>query len=178
MTKKTGVKKRAVSGKAEKTIVRTLYGKGDKVTELSINLFGEDAAKRYCQNTNALQLRGGKWTHAAIVEEGDKIIIKRPPSAGKDITLLNHLDDRGIQKTLRTLDAFTLCLALKNAPKAVRDKVFRNMSKQAAEMLQEDLDYMGPVKASRVRAAQNDIAAIVDTLALNGEIEIIDEYFV
>jgi flagellar motor switch protein FliG len=37
---------------------------------------------------------------------------------------------------------------------------------------------MGPVKASRVRAAQNDIAAIVDTLALNGEIEIIDEYFV
>jgi flagellar motor switch protein FliG len=112
------------------------------------------------------------------VEESGKIIIKKPPAAGKDIGLLLCLHDMAIQKTLRKLDALTLMYALKNAPEAVRDKVFRNMAPRAAEIFKEDLGYVGKVPLSKVRAAQNQIAAIVDTLALNGKIEIIDEKFV
>ncbi|MDR1586458.1 MAG: hypothetical protein LBS57_03260 [Treponema sp.] len=171
MTKKTA---KPATEKNEKIIVLSFYGKGEAVTELSINMFTPAAAKKHCQNINALELKGGKWVHAAIVEESDKIIIKKPPTAGKDITLLNHLDDRSIQKLLHKLDALTLCLALKNAPKAIQDRVLKNMEKRHAVILKEDMDYMGAVKVSKVRAARNEIAVIVDTLDLNGEIEILD----
>ena len=43
-----------------KTIVRTFYGKGDMVTDFFVNLFDEETAKRYCQNTNGLRLKGDK----------------------------------------------------------------------------------------------------------------------
>lgn len=163
---------------AEKKIVLTLYGKGEDVTELSINLFTEGSAKRHCRNVNTLELKGGKWVHAAIVEESDKLIIKKPPTAGKDISLLLCLDDRSIQKTLRKLGVETLMYALKNAPTAVQDKVFKNMSTNAARCLKEDIEFVGKVRLSKVRAAQSEIAAIVDALVLKGEIEIIDENFV
>jgi flagellar motor switch protein FliG len=52
------------------------------------------------------------------------------------------------------------------------------MVPRSAKILKEDLDYTGKVPLSKVRAAQNQIAVVVDTLALNGEIEIIDEKFV
>ncbi len=83
---------------------------------------------------------------------------------------LVDVDDRGIQRLLREVNTETLVLALKGADEELRDKIFKNMSKRAAEMLREDLEAKGPVRVSDVEAAQKEILAVARRLAENGEI--------
>lgn len=83
---------------------------------------------------------------------------------------LIDVDDRGIQNLLREVEGDVLQKALKGADDALKDKVFNNMSKRAAEMLQDDLEAMGPVRISEVEAAQKDILATARRLADAGEI--------
>lgn len=82
------------------------------------------------------------------------------------------LDDRCIQKVLRCADQQELAMALKSADFTVQDKVFRNMSRRAGEMLREDMEFMGPVRRKDVYAAQDKILAIMHRLAADGEIVI------
>jgi Mg/Co/Ni transporter MgtE len=154
-----------------------MYGKGEAVTEMTINLFAS-GAKKYCLNTNALELKGGKWIHATIVEENDQIAVKKPPAAGKNMAVFKYLDDRGIQKVLHKTDAQTLACALKNAGADIRERIFRNMSKDAARCMKEDMEYMGPIQISVMRAAQNELTAIVNRMVLKDEIRVIDENFI
>lgn len=79
-------------------------------------------------------------------------------------------DDRGIQALLREVASDTLLIALKGADVAVREKIFRNMSQRAAEMLRDDLEAKGPVRLSEVEEAQKEILAIAKRMADNGEI--------
>ena len=83
---------------------------------------------------------------------------------------LVEVDDRGIQALLREVSSEVLVVALKGADDAVRDKIFRNMSKRASELLQDDLDARGPVRVSEVEAAQKDIITIARRMAEAGEI--------
>jgi flagellar motor switch protein FliG len=85
---------------------------------------------------------------------------------------LLDLDDRSVQSLLREVPGDRLVIALKGADDAVREKVFRNMSKRAAEMLREDLESKGPVRLSDVEAAQKEILGTVRRMADNGEIAI------
>lgn len=82
------------------------------------------------------------------------------------------LDDRAIQKILRETDTIELSKALKGSPTEVQNKIFRNMSKRAATMLKEDMDFMGPVRDIDVKTAQADIVKIVFRLEEMGEIVI------
>jgi flagellar motor switch protein FliG len=82
------------------------------------------------------------------------------------------LDDRSVQSLLREVPGDRLVIALKGADEAVREKIFRNMSKRAAEMLREDLESKGPVRLSDVEAAQKEILGTVRRMADNGEIVI------
>mgnify|MGYP002625504402 CR=1 FL=1 len=81
-----------------------------------------------------------------------------------------ELDDRSIQKVLREVDQQDLAMALKNVEAEVQDKIFRNMSKRAANMLKEDIEFMGPVRLVDVYDAQIKIMKIVRQLEENGEI--------
>lgn len=83
---------------------------------------------------------------------------------------LIEVDDRGVQSLLREVSSDSLILALKGADEGVKDKIFKNMSKRAAEMLREDLEAKGPVKLSEVEAAQKEILAIARRMAEAGEI--------
>ncbi len=83
---------------------------------------------------------------------------------------LVDVDDRGIQALLREVEMDTLVLALKGADEALKEKIFRNMSKRAAEMLRDDLEAKGPVRLADVEAAQKEIVAIARRMAENGEI--------
>ncbi|WP_018139222.1 MULTISPECIES: flagellar motor switch protein FliG [unclassified Thioalkalivibrio] len=83
---------------------------------------------------------------------------------------LVDIDDRGIQTLLREISTDSLVLAMKGAEEELQDKIFRNMSKRAAEMLREDLEAKGPVRVSEVEAAQKEILAVARRLAENGEI--------
>ena len=80
------------------------------------------------------------------------------------------LDDRGIQLLLREIQSETLIVALKGTSEALREKVFKNMSQRAAEMLRDDLEAKGPVRLSEVEAEQREILRIVRRLAEEGQI--------
>ena len=81
-----------------------------------------------------------------------------------------YLDDRAIQKVLRDTDMQELAKALKGASTEVQAKIFRNMSQRAATMLKEDMEWMGPVRAQDVVAAQANLVKIVFRLSNNGDI--------
>lgn len=83
---------------------------------------------------------------------------------------LLDIDDRGIQLLLREIQSESLIIALKGASEALRDKVFKNMSQRAAEMLREDLEIKGPVRLSEVEAEQKEILKIVRRLADEGQL--------
>lgn len=83
---------------------------------------------------------------------------------------LKEVDDRGIQTLLREVSSEVLIIALKGADTELQEKIFKNMSKRAAELLRDDLEAKGPVKVSEVEAAQKDILTIARRLADSGEI--------
>jgi flagellar motor switch protein FliG len=85
---------------------------------------------------------------------------------------LVEIDDKSMQALLREVPADKLGLALKGADPAIRDKITRNMSKRAAEMLIEDMDARGPAKLTDVEAAQKDILGIARRLAESGALVI------
>jgi len=83
---------------------------------------------------------------------------------------LIDVDDRGIQALLREVSSETLILALKGADEGMKEKVFSNMSKRAAEMMRDDLENKGPVRLSEVEGAQKEILAIARRMSESGEI--------
>ena len=83
---------------------------------------------------------------------------------------LKEVDDRGIQTLLREVASETLIVALKGADEELREKIFRNMSKRAAELLKDDLENRGPVKVSDVQSAQKEILAVARRLSDAGEL--------
>ena len=83
---------------------------------------------------------------------------------------LIDVDDRGIQLLLREVQSDSLIVALKGAAPELREKIFKNMSSRAAEMLREDLESRGPVRLSEVEAEQKEILKIVRRLAEEGQI--------
>jgi flagellar motor switch protein FliG len=80
------------------------------------------------------------------------------------------IDDRGIQVLLREVQSESLIVALKGANQELREKIFKNMSQRAAEMMREDLESKGPVRLSEVEAQQKEILQIVRRLADEGQI--------
>lgn len=83
---------------------------------------------------------------------------------------LVDVDDRGIQALLREVSSETLILALKGADEPMKEKIFNNMSKRAAEMMRDDLENKGPVRLSEVEGAQKEILAIARRMSESGEI--------
>ncbi len=83
---------------------------------------------------------------------------------------LSAVDDRGIQTILREVATDTLLLALKATDDSLKEKIFGNMSKRAAEMLKDDLEAKGPVRLSEVETAQKEILTIARRLADEGQI--------
>lgn len=82
------------------------------------------------------------------------------------------LDNRAIQLVLREVDNRELSLALKMASSEVAQKIYQNMSKRASEILQEDLQYLGPVRLRDVEEAQQKIVNVVRRLEEAGEVVI------
>jgi flagellar motor switch protein FliG len=92
---------------------------------------------------------------------------------------LIDIDDRSMQELLRQVQSDKLLLALKGTDDPLKEKIFKNMSQRAAEMLRDDLEAKGPVKLSEVEAAQKEILANARQLAEAGTIALAgkgDEY--
>jgi flagellar motor switch protein FliG len=99
-----------------------------------------------------------------LVEE-----IKKRMFVFEDIVLLS---DRAVQLVLRQVETHDLALALKTSSDEVEEIITGNMSKRAAEMLSEDIEYMGPVRIREVEDAQQRIVNVIRELEESGEIVI------
>lgn len=95
--------------------------------------------------------------------------IRRLMFVFEDILLVN---DKGIQSVLKEVDNDELALALKTASQELKDKIFKNMSERAAQLIAEDMQYMGPVRVSDVEQAQQKIVDVVRRLEDAGDIVI------
>jgi flagellar motor switch protein FliG len=104
------------------------------------------------------------------IEESDPDLaaqIKQMMFVFEDLVLV---DDRGFQKVLRKVETAELAMALKAASQEVKDKVFRNMSARAGEMLNEEIANMGPVRMKDVADAQQKITLIIQEMESKGEL--------
>jgi flagellar motor switch protein FliG len=93
--------------------------------------------------------------------------IKQRMFVFEDILLV---DDRGVQKLLRKVETMELAMALKAASEEVREKIFKNMSERAGEMLKEEIEDMGPVRMKEVTDAQTNITNIIQEMETKGEL--------
>jgi len=94
---------------------------------------------------------------------------------------LNGVDDRGIMSILKEVSTDDLKLAMRTASEELKEKIFKNMSSRAVEMLQEDMEIMGPVRVKDVEGAQQAILKIAKRLEQEGKIQLLqgggeDEY--
>jgi len=85
----------------------------------------------------------------------------------EDIILL---DDRSIQRLLKEIDTRDLALALKAASDELKERIFNNMSKRAADMVKEELDLMGPVRLKTIEEVQRRIVDTIRKLEEEGEL--------
>jgi flagellar motor switch protein FliG len=83
---------------------------------------------------------------------------------------VGKIDSRSVQLILREIPSDRLSLALKGATEEIREKFFSAMSSRAAELMKEDLQAMGPQKASDVEGAQRQIATVMKRLKDEGKI--------
>ncbi len=114
--------------------------------------------------------RGTERSIVETLEEDDPELaeeIKKRMFVFEDIVLL---DDRSIQKLLREVDGTELAKALKAVDTDVQDKIMRNLSKRAASLLKEEMEYMGPVRMKEVEECQQHIVSTIRKLEEQGEI--------
>ncbi|MCZ7584247.1 MAG: hypothetical protein M5R36_13425 [Deltaproteobacteria bacterium] len=83
---------------------------------------------------------------------------------------LLNVDDKGVQAILKEVGNDDLVIALKLASDEVKEKIFKNISSRAAEMIREDMDARGPVRVSDVEKAQNIIIRAARKLEQEGKI--------
>lgn len=83
---------------------------------------------------------------------------------------LIKVDDKGIQEILKEISTDILSKAMKTVSDAIKEKVFKNMSERAADMLKEDIEDMGPTRLADIEKAQNEIVKVAMKLADEGKI--------
>lgn len=121
-----------------------------------INSLGGDAGKRIITS----------------LEKTDEKLTERLKDLMFVFANLVQITDKGMQLLLREVSTDLLTIALKGADEKVRDKIFKNMSKRAGEMLLEDMEARGPVKLSEVETAQKEILTIARRMAEEGAISL------
>jgi len=104
------------------------------------------------------------------IEENDPDLaeeIKQMMFVFEDIVLV---DDKGLQKVLRSLESQELAVALKAASEDVKQKIFRNMSQRATEILKEEIEVTGAVRMKDVTDAQQKVTRIIQDMERKGEL--------
>ncbi len=104
------------------------------------------------------------------IEENDPELadeIKQMMFVFDDIVLV---DDKGLQKVLRSIESHELAVALKASSEEVKQKIFKNMSERAGEILKEEMEVSGAVRMKDVTDAQQKITRIIQEMERKGEL--------
>ena len=161
----------------------------DGIQPSAIHELDEMLEKQFSGNSDAIRTSavGGIKTAASIMNFMDSNLESEIMEKVKEIDddigngIQDHMfvfenlievDDRGIQALLREVSAETLIVALKGADETVKEKILKNMSRRAGEMLKDDLESRGPVKLSEVEAGQKEILTVARRMAETGEISL------
>ncbi len=104
------------------------------------------------------------------VEEKDPLLAEEIRKLMFVFDDLVKVDDKGLGLILKEVSNEVMLKSLKTAPDAVKEKIFRNMSKRAADLLRADLETMGPIRVSDVEAAQQQMVAIARRLEEEGKL--------
>lgn len=147
-------------------VLSQLLSGGDRVKKGSLG--GVDVA------AEILNFMGGQF-EASITEfikESDAELAQKIQDKMFVFENLLDLDDRSIQLLLREVQSETLVVALKGTSEPLKEKIFKNMSSRASEMLREDLESKGPVRLSEVESEQKEILKVVRRLADEGQIQL------
>lgn len=83
---------------------------------------------------------------------------------------ISKLQDKDIQAILKNVETAQWAMALKGASQGLQEKIMRNMSSRAAEMLKEEMSFLGRVKVADVEAVQQKIVDVVRTLEETGQL--------
>lgn len=105
-----------------------------------------------------------------LMEERDGELAERVRKLMFVFEDLAGVNDQGIRELLKEVRNEELTLALKTASDELKEKIFKNLSKRASEMLQEDMSVLGPVRLSDVEAAQQSILQVANRLEKEGRI--------
>lgn len=185
---KTSVASDVISKLADeiKTEVAVRIVNLDKVTSAiveEVNDILKDILKT--RNSSIAKVTGGIDLLAEILNQTDQVSselilseleevdmemasqIKQRMFVFEDVVLV---DDRGVQKLLRKVETMELAIALKAASEEVREKIFKNMSERAGDMLREEIEDMGPVRMKEVTDAQQNITNIIQEMETKGEL--------
>jgi hypothetical protein len=165
----------------EKDLVITVFGHDRTIDKIGVSSFdrvvgrygayhNDSNANAYCATINGLELNGNSWVFAKIVSENAQYPVDSFFPLKFD-TLL-RLEDRAVQRMMRELNSQDLVRALKGEGEAIKEKIFRNMSKGAAQMLKEDMEFAGAILSSVVKESQEKIVDIIRHLEQTGEIVI------
>ena len=158
-------------GKVAPALVSQIEHVVDQIAEstLSQNLAQQGGAQLVANILNKSNNATAK-SMLENIEEKDFTLameIKRLMFLFEDIVLI---DDKGIQRILREVDKRDLALALKVSDEKIKNKIYKNMSERAAAVVQEELEFMGPVKLKEVEGAQMRIVDIIKRLEEQEEI--------
>lgn len=121
-----------------------------------------DILNRVGRSAEKVILEGLEREDPALAEE-----VKRRMFVFED---LNMLPDNFIQRVLREVNSKDLALAMRGANEEVNSRIYKNMSKRAAEMIREEIEFMGPVRLKEVEKAQQKVVSIIRKLDESGEI--------
>ncbi len=163
----------AILGKVSPQLVSEIEHVVDQIAEstLSQNLATAGGAQMVANILNKSNNATAKQMLESIEEKDYNMAleIKRMMFLFEDIILI---DDKGIQRILRDVDKRDLALALKVSEEKIREKIFKNMSERAAQVVREELEFMGPVKLKEVESAQMRIVDVIKELEEQDEIAI------
>ena len=160
-----------------KTIVLTMYGKGESIDSVSIGLFdydssyyssSKDNALSYCNNINDLELKGDNWIYSTIVNENEKMSLSKPLA----FDIIGNLPDLSIQKLLREINGLDLAKALIGVDDKIGEKIFKNMSERAAVMIKEDMDSLcgRGIDKTDIKKSRDKIVQTIRRLSSTGVI--------
>jgi flagellar motor switch protein FliG len=153
-------------------MVITTYGHNETIDKIAVSSFvNEWDAKTYCDTINALELKGDAWVFAKVFSENTQYSLDALLPV-KFSALITKLDDRAIQRILQEADSQDIAKALKSEAETVKEKIFTNMTERAAQMLKEDIDYLGAIRIKELRESQEKILDIIHHLSQTGEIVI------
>ena len=169
----------------KKEVALRIVGLDKVMTEMieEINYAFDDVVKD--QDSSISNATGGTARVAEILNQTDEMSselilneieeidaelaaeIKQQMFVFEDLPLV---DDRGFQKLLRKVETSELAIALKAATEDVKEKVFKNMSSRAGEMLKEEIEDLGAVRMKEVSDAQQRITSLIQDMEVKGEI--------